>query len=193
MLKYRKELLLSTILSSQRVQKEGNRVMFQQGQQVIYGGNGVCRIEEIIERDNGLPGGVQQVYVIRLASGLTAYVPVKSNVFMRALITPEEAERVLADYPSIGMRSFAGTNSKALSDQYRAVIARHDPREMLCLYKSLRNKVEQARRAGKKPGAMDERFASAALEQVVQELSIVLCRSAQEICAQLPETVMAEA
>lgn len=164
--------------------------MFQQGQQIIYGGNGVCRIEEIVERDIGVPG-VQQVYVIRLASGLTSYVPVESSVFMRALITPEEAKQVLADYPSIGVRTFTGSNSKALADQYRAVIARHDPREMLCLYKSLRNKVEQARRAGKKPGTMDERFAAAALEQVAQELSIVLCCPMQEICAQLLEAVTA--
>lgn len=162
--------------------------MFQKGQQVIYGGNGVCRIEEITERDTGLTG-IQTVYVIRLSSGLTSYVPVESCVFMRALITPEEAEQVLADYPSIGVKTFAGTNSKALSDQYRAIIARHDPREMLCLYKSLQNKVEQARRASKKPGTMDERFAALALEQVAQELSIVLGRREQEICAQLREEV----
>lgn len=164
--------------------------MFQQGQQVIYGGNGVCRIEEITERDVGVLG-VKQVYVIRLASGLTSYVPVESNVFMRALVTPEEAEQVLTEYPSIDVRTFAGSNSKALADQYRAVLARHDPREMLCLYKSLYRKVEQARNAGKKPGTMDERFASAALEQVAQEFSIVLCRPAKEICAQLLEPVTA--
>ena len=164
--------------------------MFQQGQQVIYGGNGVCRIEEITERDIGMLG-VRQVYVIRLASGLTSYVPVESNVFMRALITPEEAERVLKDYPAIDVQIFAGSNSKALSDQYRAIIARHDPREMLCLYKSLHGKVEQAKCAGRKPGTMDERFASAALEQVAEELSIVLARPMQEICAQLLEPITA--
>lgn len=164
--------------------------MFHQGQQVIYGGNGVCRIEEITERDVGMLG-VRQVYVIRLASGLTSYVPVESNVFMRALITPEEAEQVLTDYPSIATRTFAGSNSKALSDQYRAIIARHDPREMLCLYKSLQHKADQARSAGRKPGTLDERFAAAALEQVTEELSAVLCRSAREVCAQLLEEVTA--
>lgn len=160
--------------------------MFHQGQQVIYGGNGVCTIEEITERETAMLGH-QQVYVIRLSSGLTSYVPVESSVFMRALITPEEAEQVLIDYPSIAIRSFAGTNSKALSDQYRAIIARHDPHELLCLYKSLKQKVRQAVCAGKKPGTMDERFAAAALEQVSQELSIVLQCSEQEICAQLLE------
>ncbi|MBQ5791581.1 MAG: hypothetical protein IIW19_02605, partial [Clostridia bacterium] len=28
--------------------------MFQQGQQIIYGGNGVCRIEEIVLRESAL-------------------------------------------------------------------------------------------------------------------------------------------
>ena len=158
--------------------------MFRQGQQVIYGGNGVGTIEAITERESAMLG-VQQVYVIRLASGLTSYVPVDSSVFMRALITPEEAEQVIEDFPTIRVRSFAGTNSKALADQYRALIARHDPHEMLSLYKTLRGKVDRAVRAGKRPGAMDERFAAAALDQVTQELAIVLRSSPQKICERL--------
>ncbi len=159
--------------------------MFQQGQQIIYGGNGVCRIEEIAMRENALLGEQQQVYVIRLSSGLTAYVPVESSVFMRALITPEKARQVMNDFPTIEVREFPCTNSKALADQYRTVISRHDPYEMLSLYKSLRNKIRQAADAGKKPGAMDERFAAAAIEQVTEELAAVLLRTAQEIQEQL--------
>lgn len=159
--------------------------MFQQGQQVIYGGNGVCRIEEIVLRENAVSGESGHVYVIRLSSGLTSYIPVESNVFMRALITPDEAKKVIADFSDIVPRTFPGTNSKALADQYRAIIARHEPREMLCLYKSLRNKIEQACLTGKKPGLMDERFASTVLEQVTQELSIVLDCTADEVLALL--------
>lgn len=159
--------------------------MFQQGQQVIYGGNGVCRIEEIVLREDAVSGDSVQVYVIRLSSGLTSYIPVGSSVFMRALISPEEARAVIADFPNIAPKTFPGTNSKALADQYRAIIARHEPREMLCLYKSLQNKIEQARLAGKKPGTMDERFALAVLEQVTQEVSAVLECSADAVLEQL--------
>ncbi len=159
--------------------------MFRVGQQVIYGGNGVCRIEEIALRENALSGDVVQVYVIRLSSGLTSYIPVDSNVFMRALITAEEVRNVIGEFSSLETRAFASTNSKALADQYRAVIARHDVREMLCLYKSLQQKIELARTTGKKPGAMDERFASAALEQVIKEFSIVLECSSDEILSML--------
>ncbi len=148
--------------------------MFRAGQLVIYGGNGVCRIEDIILRENALSGDLIKVYVIRLSSGLTSYIPVDSNVFMRALISADEVRTVIGEFPSLETRSFSSTNSKALADQYRAIIARHDVREMLCLYKSLQHKTELARAAGKKPGAMDERFAAAALEQVIKEFSIVL-------------------
>lgn len=159
--------------------------MFRVGQQVIYGGNGVCRIEDITLRENALSEETVQVYVIRLSSGLTSYIPVGSNVFMRALVEAQEAEAVIAEFPSIATRSFPGTNSKALADQYRAIIARHDPREMLCLYKSLQHKIELSRAAGKKPGAMDERFAAAALEQVITEFSIVLECSAEQLLGRL--------
>ena len=159
--------------------------MFRAGQQVIYGGNGVCRIEDIVLRESALSGDLVQVYVIRLSSGLTSYIPVDSNVFMRALITEDEVRAVIEEFPFIGTRSFAGTNSKALADQYRAIIARHDVREMMCLYKSLQQKIEISRSAGKKPGAMDERFAAAALEQVIKEFSVVLACSQEDVLAQL--------
>ena len=159
--------------------------MFRAGQQVIYGGNGVCTIEDIILRENALSGDVVQVYVIRLASGLTSYIPVDSNVFMRALITADEVCAVIEEYTSLQTRTFSGTNSKALADQYRAIIARHDVREMLCLYKSLQQKIESARLAGKKSGAMDERFATAALEQVLEEFSVVLACPKGELLSRL--------
>lgn len=159
--------------------------MFRAGQQVIYGGNGVCRIEDIVLRENALSGDVIQVYVIRLSSGLTSYIPVDSNVFMRALISAEEVRTVIGEFASLAARTFVGTNSKALADQYRAIIARHDVREMLCLYKSLQQKIENARAAGKKPGAMDERFAAAALEQVVKEFAIVLDCPTEDILGML--------
>lgn len=159
--------------------------MFRVGQQVIYGGNGVCRIEDIVLRENALSGDVVQVYVIRLSSGLTSYIPVDSNVFMRALISAEEVRTVIGEFASLAARTFVGTNSKALADQYRAIIARHDVREMLCLYKSLQQKIENARAAGKKPGAMDERFAAAALEQVVKEFAIVLDCPTEDILGML--------
>ena len=159
--------------------------MFRVGQQVIYGGNGVCVIEDIVMRENALSGDTVQVYVIRLASGLTSYIPVDSNVFMRALISAEEVCAVIGEFASLETRTFLGTNSKALADQYRAIIARHDVREMLCLYKSLRQKIESARLAGKKPGAMDERFATAALEQVLKEFSVVLACPEENILSKL--------
>ncbi|MBE6579034.1 MAG: hypothetical protein E7651_04405 [Ruminococcaceae bacterium] len=154
--------------------------MFQQGQQIIYGGNGVCRIEEIVMRESALSEEPVPVYVIRLDSGLTSYVPVSSTVFMRALLTPEEAEAVIAEYPSIEIRTFGGTNSKAMADQYRSILAGHDPREMLCLYKSLQKKIETAKKSGKKPGSMDERFSLAVTDEISKEFSAVLgCTPAQ--------------
>ncbi len=159
--------------------------MFQQGQQIIYGGNGVCRIEEIALRETALSDKPVQVYVIRLASGLTSYVPVESTVFMRELITPEEAEAVIAEFPSMEPRVFCSTNSKALADTYRAIIARHDPREMLCLYCSLQKKIETARSCGKKPGSMDERFSATVLEHICGEFSAVLRIDAAAVLARL--------
>ncbi len=158
--------------------------MFQIGQQIIYGSNGVCRIEDIVLRENQMLGEPQQVYIMRLASGLTSYVPVESSVFMRALVSPEEAKAVIREFPAITTKSFPATNSKALADLYRSILSRHDPRQTLCLYKSLRAKIDRALENGKRPGAMDERFAAAAIQEVADEFAAVLCVP--------PETVESE-
>ena len=147
--------------------------MFQQGQQIIYGGNGVCRIREIALRETALSDEPVQVYVIQLASGLTSYVPVESTVFMRALISCEEAEAIIGEFPAMEPKCIGSTNSKALADNYRSIIARHDPREMLCLYCSLQHKIRTARENGKKPGSMDERFSDTVLEQICENEEIL--------------------
>ena len=154
--------------------------MFFRGQKVIYSRNGVCEIKDIIVREDGV-----QVYVMQPASGLVSYVPVDSTVFMRELITKEEAERVIAAFPSVKTSVFESTNSKALADQYRMVLNRHDLLEVLGLYKTLRQKIENAQNAGKRRGTMDERFAGTALDSVTEELAVVLEVSKEEILEKL--------
>lgn len=154
--------------------------MFDRGQLVIYGGNGVCRIEDIVIRETPILGR-RETYVILLSSGLTAYVPTDSSVYMRSLISESEALSVLEDFPSIQPKDIPATNSKALADQYRAIIGKHDLREMIALYKSLRQKLLQSVLAGKKPGTMDERFSAQALDAVLEELGAVLHRSRDEL------------
>ena len=158
--------------------------MFERGQLIIYGGNGVCRIEDIVIRDTPILGQ-RETYVIRLASGLTAYIPTDSSVYMRALVSEEEALSVIRDFPDILPKVIPASNSKALADQYRAIIAKHDLREMVCLYKSLRQKIRQSIESGKKPGTMDERFSTQALDAVLEELCAVLSRERQELLNEL--------
>ncbi len=158
--------------------------MFERGQLIIYGGNGVCRIEDIVIRDTPILGQ-RETYVIRLASGLTAYIPTDSSVYMRALVSEEEALSVIRDFPGILPKVIPASNSKALADQYRAIIAKHDLREMICLYKSLRQKLRQSIESGKKPGTMDERFSTQALDAVLEELCAVLSRERQELLNEL--------
>ena len=158
--------------------------MFVQGQKIIYGNHGVCEIEDIILRKDPLLGE-KQTYLILLSNGLTAYVPVDSTVFMRELMTKEEAEEVIRSFPSIGTQEFTGSNSKALADRYRAILGRHVPEELFCLYKSLKAKVLSAVQNGKKPGAMDDRFSALAISLVTDELSVVLECPRTEILAKL--------
>lgn len=158
--------------------------MFVQGQKIIYGNHGVCVIEDVILRKDALLGE-KLSYLILLSSGLTAYVPVDSPVFMRELLSKEEAEEAIRAFPSVELQSFTGSNSKALADRYRAILGRHVPTELFCLYKSLKQKIALAVESGKRPGAMDERYSALALTTAVEELAEVLECPAPEILRRL--------
>ena len=159
--------------------------MFERGQLIIYGGNGVCKIEDIVVRETPILGQ-RETYVIRLSTGLTAYIPIDSPVYMRPLITKEEALAVIRDFSDVQPKAIPASNSKALADQYRGIIGRHDPWEMISLYKLLRQKLLQAIRDGKKPGTMDERFSAQALDAVLEELGAVLGKTKEELAGDLP-------
>ncbi|MBP5230651.1 MAG: hypothetical protein ILO68_02890, partial [Clostridia bacterium] len=61
----------------------------------------------------------------------------------------------------------------------------HDLREMIILYTSLKLKLRQAAEAGKKPGAMDDRFSAQAIEAVLDEVCTVLSRDKEELRKEL--------
>ena len=71
--------------------------MFAAGDLVIYGGNGVCEVTEVGPL-RGSRGAERKrlYYTLRPRSGTeTIYAPVDTPVYMRGIISREEAERLI--------------------------------------------------------------------------------------------------
>ena len=77
--------------------------MYQKGEYVIYGNNGICKVEEI-----GIPMGTpmenngKEYYTLSPVFGTgNIYVPLDTKVFMRPILTKEQAEALIGQIPQI--------------------------------------------------------------------------------------------
>lgn len=112
--------------------------MFQKGDYVYYASGGVCHVEDLMYAPlEGMPKD-RLYYVMRSlhdSSGVI-YLPTDCDaVFLRGLISKEEAEKLLteiAELPPID-----APDAKTLRERYVAAMRKHDPREWVRVIKTV--------------------------------------------------------
>ena len=94
--------------------------MFQPGDLVVYGTTGVCRVEEITRPNPTGPDRDRQFYLLKpLQQDGIIYTPVDNQkVPIRAVISREAAEELIALIPSIRAEASHGPTLQALSQHY---------------------------------------------------------------------------
>lgn len=112
--------------------------MFQKDDFVYYAAGGVCRVADIqyAPLDN-MPAD-RQYYIlcsVHDTNGLM-YVPVDSEaVFLRRLLTREEAQKLVEEIPELC--AFEEPNAKALRARYVESMRTHEPREWVRVIKTV--------------------------------------------------------
>lgn len=102
--------------------------MFQKGDYIVYRNTGVCHVADISTRENFSAGGEAQLYyhLVPVHGAGTIYIPVDSPVFMRHVISKEQAQALLAAIPQMERTPNYNKNQKALAEQYRTILHTHD-------------------------------------------------------------------
>ncbi len=126
--------------------------MFEVGSLLIYDTTGVCKVLEI-GVPSGLPVANKDRMYYKLApvfgSG-TIYIPVDTKVFMRQVITHEEAEALIHKIPEIREDICETHNQKVLEDHYKASLMTHDCEDLVQLIKTVYAKKKHLEKSGKK-------------------------------------------
>ena len=150
--------------------------MFQEGDYIVYRNTGVCRVEKI-GIPEGFPAGAEDVQYYHLTpvygSG-TIYIPVTSNVFMRAIITKEEALSLIASIPSIEENPDYSKDYKTLADHYQALLDTHDCYALVQLIKNIYCKNQELLEKGKGSKKTDQHYRKQAETLLHEELSVAL-------------------
>ena len=149
--------------------------MYEIGQYIIYGCEGVCRVEKIGPVEvKGAQKGVDYYTLSSLYQHGRIYVPVDSPVFSRPVMTRQEAKLLIEDIPNIPYEIFENNNPRLLGEHYQGYLKSNDCRELLKLIRAIRAKRLAAAEKGRKLGQVDERSYKQAEDKLHGELAVSL-------------------
>ena len=151
--------------------------MYQAGDLVLYGRTGVCRVERIEHLDG------QDFYALKpLYQSCDIFAPVDSvKVFMRPIISREEAQRLVDLIPSLEVEAYENRAMRELTEHYQASIDTHECQDLIEITMSLYAKKKTAQGQKRKFGAVDERFMKWGEELLFGELAAALELPLEEV------------
>ena len=149
--------------------------MFQEGDLVVYGSSGVCRVVQIGVLESRAADPNRQYYTLQpLFESERIYTPVDSGVFMRPAMTKEEAQNLIRQIPEIDGDVCTERNPANLRIHYEASLQSHECRELIRMIKGIRRKTRETEKKGRKMGQVDQRYRKKAEGLLHGELSIAL-------------------
>lgn len=156
--------------------------MYQVGERVIYGSNGVCEINEIKMIEVPHTYEEKAYYVMKpLFQDCKISVPVDTKVFMRYVITREDAESLIAQISQVDAQPYYNTALRQLQDYYETKISTHSCEDLLTLLVSLHRKKAAVLAQKRKFGAIDERYMKRVEDLLFGELAVALEMTKAEV------------
>lgn len=149
--------------------------MFTPGDLIIYSGEGVCRVESIGPLDMSGANRSKKYYTLQpIYREGKIFIPVDTTVFMRPVISRDEAEELIRHIPEIRGEIYENRNLRMLNEYYQSLLQTHSCEDMLELIKAVYAKQKENESMGKKPGLVDERYMKRAEDILYGELAVVL-------------------
>lgn len=156
--------------------------MFQVNDYVVYGKNGVCKIDDIcMQPFDGADKNIKY-YVLKPVNtkGGTIYTPVENNkVAMRNIMTKDEAMDLIHKVPV--MDPISVDNEKYRETYYRNSMLTGDSEELIKVIKTIFLRKQKNIEAGKKMSATDEKYLRQAEESLYGELAYTFKLSEDEV------------
>ena len=129
--------------------------MFKINELIVYGNSGVCKVKDICAQD-----GDRLYYKLEpVFEKCVIFVPADTKIFMRPVISKDEALRLIDRLPLLEISLPAAHNNRELTEYYKTKFSLHS-----CDQTAI----------GKKPCQTDLKYIKKAEELLYGELSVVL-------------------
>lgn len=157
--------------------------MYDVNDLIMYGGTGVCKISDI--SNNVFSGSSEDrlYYVLEpLYQSGVIYAPVDNEkVFMRPVISEDEAKDLIDNIPQIHTEVYKSSSIQQLTKYYQSVIDTHKCLDLLKLTKSIHAKKEVALKQNRNLGQIDKKFMKKAEELLFGEFAAALQISKDDV------------
>lgn len=155
--------------------------MYQVGDYIVYGTSGVCQVAAI-GTQAAKTGTQRTYYTLRpLYSTETIYAPVDAPVSMRPVLSKSEADALIQQFPSICGDPIGDNNTQLLIHSYQNAFQSNRCTDLVRLLKAIHTKDTAARKQGRRPGKVEERYRKRAEELLYGELSVSLGLPPEEV------------
>ncbi len=149
--------------------------MYQVGDTVLYGAEGVCVIDDISSRDFG--GEKREYYVLKPVhqSGSTFYLPTCSPAVkdkLKKILSSEQIYELIRAMPEEGSIWIEDENER--KQKYKEIIQSGDRLELIRMIRTLYFHREELKEAGRKFHLCDEHFMKEAEKLLYDEFAHVL-------------------
>ena len=112
--------------------------MFEIGEKIIYGENGVCTVTNIAPLEmSGAPKEKLYYHLIPLVGSGTYFTPVDTNAFMRPIISRDEAEALIDSIPGIPPAICNDNRFNHVDAFYRELFKLHTNEALVSVIKGL--------------------------------------------------------
>lgn len=149
--------------------------MYQIGTLIVYGGEGVCRVEAIGPLEmSGVQKGREYYTLAPLYRSGTIFAPVDTSVYTRPIMTREQADALIDQIPEIPAEVYENSNPRLLNEHYQALLKSYDCVDLIRLIRAVYQKGRKAEQRGKHLGQVDERNMKRAEEMLHGELAAAL-------------------
>ncbi len=164
--------------------------MFRVDDLVVYGSSGVCKIIDISNPAQAAHYTDKLYYKLQPVFGSeTIFTPVDTAIFIRPVISKEDAQKLMAKIPSIREEVYVNKNLTVLTAHYKEALQEYECEDLVRIIKSVRVKNKTAVANGKKPGQIDQRYMKRAESLLCGELSVALGISRDEVQQQITDTI----
>ncbi len=149
--------------------------MFRVGEIVVYGVKGVYRIENIGTPEIDWLDSSKEYYTLMpVYREEKVFIPVDADVYIRPIISREEADNFILSIPSISADETSSRNPRSLEASYQEAFNKHELNELVKIIKKTYSKRARALKSGKKLAQIDERYMRRAENLLFEELAASL-------------------